>query len=92
MVELIVAGVFFIVAVIGFRRNLWFVVAALLGHGVFDFVHRVFIENPGVPPWWPGFCLAFDVIVAGYLAVLLMTRATPFALPAAPKSARYVQA
>src|SRR5437016_2214819 len=27
------------------------------GHGVFDFVHHLFIANPGVPSWWPGFCL-----------------------------------
>jgi hypothetical protein len=81
MVELIVAVGFLLVAVIGFKRNLWLVVAALVEHGVFDFVHRLFIENPGVPPWWPGFCLTFDVIVGGYLAVLLMTRSTVFAQP-----------
>ena len=49
--ELIVASGFFLVAVIGFKRNLWLVVAALVGHGVFDFVHHLFIENPGVPHW-----------------------------------------
>jgi hypothetical protein len=27
-----------------------------------------------VPDWWPGFCMAFDVIAGGYLAVLLMRR------------------
>ena len=29
------------------------------------------IANPGVPTWWPGFCLAYDVIAAGYLSWLL---------------------
>lgn len=29
------------------------------------------IANPGVPPWWPIFCLAYDVTAGGYLAVLL---------------------
>jgi hypothetical protein len=24
-----------------------------------------------VPPWWPQFCLAYDVVAAGYLALRL---------------------
>jgi len=24
--------------------------------------------------WWPGFCVSFDVLAAGFLAVLLMRR------------------
>ena len=63
---------FLLLAVIGFKSKLWFVVVALAGHGVFDFIHHLVIDNPGVPHWWPGFCLAFDVAAAGYLALLLM--------------------
>ena len=68
------------VAVIGFRTSLWLVAAALLAHGVFDLVHPHMIDNPGVPRWWPAFCLAFDAAAAGYLAVRLLQerqRATP---------------
>ena len=50
------------------------VVAALAGHGVFDFFHRMIIQNPGVPTWWPGFCLSFDILAGGFLALLLMRR------------------
>jgi hypothetical protein len=57
--------------VVGFNRSSWLVVAALAGHGVFDFVHHFFIENPGVPHWWPGFCLALDVTLAVWLAIRL---------------------
>ena len=56
VIEIVIAGAFLLVAVFGFRKNFWFVVAALIGHGVFDFVHHLFIDNPGVPHWWPGFC------------------------------------
>ena len=63
---------FWIFAVFGYKTNLWFVVAAIVGHGAFDFVHHLFIGNPGVPPWWPGFCLAFDVIVGVALGARLM--------------------
>jgi hypothetical protein len=71
-IEIVVAGGFLLVAVLGFRRNVWLVVAALIGHGVFDFVHRFFIDNPGVPHWWPGFCLAFDALFGAFLAVRLI--------------------
>ena len=74
VVELIAASGFLLAAVIGFKRNLWLVVIALIGHGVFDFVHRWVIENSGVPDWWSGFCLTFDVTIGAYLAALLMTR------------------
>lgn len=61
-------------AVIGFRSTLWIVSAALAAHGFFDFVHGELIDNPGVPPWWPHFCLAFDVAAGAYLAWLLGSR------------------
>ncbi len=80
-IESAVAGAFLVLAVAGFKRNLWLVVAALAGHGVFDFFHHLFIENPGTPPWWPGFCLAFDIPAGAFLAVLLLRR-SGFALPA----------
>jgi hypothetical protein len=72
IVEIVVAGGFLAVAVLGFRTNYWLVVAALVGHGVFDYVHHLFIDNPGVPHWWPGFCLAFDALFGVFLAVRLI--------------------
>jgi hypothetical protein len=73
-IESLVAGAFLLLAVAGFKKNLWLVVAALVGHGVFDFVHRIFIQNPGVPVWWPGFCLSFDALAGLVLAFLLVRR------------------
>jgi hypothetical protein len=68
-------GVGFIaLAVLGFRRSLWLVAAALALHGVFDLVHGAFIANPGVPSWWPAFCLTYDVAAAGYLAWIIIRR------------------
>jgi hypothetical protein len=74
ILESVIAAVFLLVAVIGFKSSLWVVVAALVAHGILDFVHHRFIANPGVPAWWPGFCLAFDVVAGGFLAVLLVKR------------------
>ena len=71
-IEIVVACGFLLITVLGYRRNFWLVVAALIGHGIFDFVHRFFIDNPGVPHWWSGFCLAFDVLLGAFLAVRLI--------------------
>jgi len=72
--ESVAAALFVAVAVVGFKKNLWVAAAALAGHGVFDFFHHWIIQNPGVPVWWPGFCMAFDVLAGGFFAVLLMRR------------------
>ena len=69
--ETLAGAVFLALAVAGFRWSLWLVVAALAAHGVFDFSHGMLISNPGVPAWWPQFCLTFDVTFAAYLAWLL---------------------
>lgn len=74
IIEIVMASVFSLVSILGFRKILWFVVAALIGHGVFDFVHHFVIDNAGVPHWWPGFCLAFDGVLGAWLAVRLINR------------------
>ena len=76
VVESIVGVGFIALAVLGFRSSLWVVVAALGVHGVFDLVHGTVISNPGVPHWWPAFCLTYDAAAAGYLAWLIMSRRT----------------
>ena len=62
---------FILMAVLGFKFNLWLVVAALAGHGVFDLFHGHVIANAGVPVWWPSFCMTYDLTAAGGLAWLL---------------------
>ena len=74
IIESLVAGAFWVLAVVGFKRNLWVIAAGLAGHGVFDFFHHGFIQNPGVPVFWPGFCGSFDFLAGGFLAMLLMRR------------------
>jgi hypothetical protein len=44
-------AVFFVVAVAGFRLNLWLVVFAPAAHDVFDFFHKRLPTNPSVPTW-----------------------------------------
>ena len=73
LLESLVGLAFLGTAVTGFKSSLWLVAAALVGHGIFDLVHGSVISNPGVPRWWPQFCLAYDVTFAAYLAWQLST-------------------
>lgn len=81
MQESVVITGFFLIAIVGFKRNLWLIVVALAAHGVFDFVHGNVIADPGVPAWWPAFCLAYDVVTAAYLASLLLRARIPASAP-----------
>ena len=71
MLESVGIVAFLVMSLIGFRFTLWWVVAALAAHGVFDWFHGRLIEDPGVPSWWPMFCLTYDVVAAAYLSWLL---------------------
>ncbi len=71
MAESAPIAAFLVLALVGFRFTLWWVVAALAAHGVFDWFHGRLIADPGVPAWWPRFCLAFDLSAAAYLSLLL---------------------
>lgn len=56
-------------AALGFKKSPWFVVVALIGHGLFDLVHPHAIANAGVPVWWPDFCSAYDVTAGALLGL-----------------------
>lgn len=71
LIESLVASVFIAAAVWGFRSSLWMVVAALAAHGILDVFHGRVIANPGVPIWWPQFCMTYDLVAAAYLAWLI---------------------
>lgn len=77
LVESLIFLVFLCAAAVGFRVNLWIVAAALAAHGVLDFFHGHIVTNPGVPAWWPEFCLAYDLPAAGCLAWLARSRGEP---------------
>ena len=76
--EILLAFGFSLMAVLGFKASSWLVAIGIAGHGVFDLVHQMLVKNPGVPRWWPGFCLAFDLTVGALLAVRLIRQARPF--------------
>ena len=78
--ESIIATLFVVIAAVGFRTNLWIVAAGIVGHGVMDIFHHLFIENPGLPTWWPMFCMSIDIVIGAYMALMLWRKAIPTTL------------
>jgi hypothetical protein len=70
VLEAIGAVGFSLLAVLGFKRNLYFAAAGLAAHGVYDYFHGHLFVNPGVPAWWPAFCMSYDVTAGAILAWL----------------------
>jgi hypothetical protein len=73
VLEAAIAAVFLVMVAVGFRRSQWIVVAGLAAHGVFDLFHGHVIENPGMPVWWPDFCMAYDLTAAAVLGWMLLS-------------------
>lgn len=70
--EIAVSIGFIALTVAGFKKSLWLVVAALAGHGIYDIFHPHLLHNRGVPVWWPEFCMAYDVMAAVVLGVMIL--------------------
>jgi hypothetical protein len=62
IIELLIMACFVVAAVVGMKRHLWLVAAGLVAHGIMDSFHVHLVTNPGMPEWWPGFCMAYDVL------------------------------
>jgi hypothetical protein len=69
--SLIMVG-FVLIASFGFKRSSWLVVAGLAAHGLLDLGHNSVVSNPGVPQWWPAFCMTYDLTAAAFLAWTLL--------------------
>ena len=69
--ETMLMTLFVAAAVAGFKGSPWVIVGGLAAHGIQDAVHSSIVVNPGVPVWWPAWCLAYDIGAAIALAWLL---------------------
>ena len=76
-VESIAMTAFVAMAVGGFKVSPWLVVVSIASHGVFDVFHGHLVTNPGLPVWWPAFCLTFDGTMAAVLAWIAARQIRP---------------
>ena len=74
MIEFVGALGFASAAMCGILVSPWFIVAALVGHACWDFLHH----RPGrwatTPRWYVPYCVVYDVLAAVGLAVLWFSR------------------
>jgi hypothetical protein len=88
IIEAILMMVFAAIAIAGFKRSMLLVATGLVAHGLFDFIHGSVVTNPGVPEWWPGFCLAYDLALAALIGWTIARGQQADALPDRSKSPR----
>jgi hypothetical protein len=84
LLEGVIATAFISVTVAAARwqnvRAAGFLVATgLAAHGGYDLVHPLLVPNPVVPGWWPLFCAVVDMLLGGW--VLLLLRQGTLAVP-----------
>jgi len=72
--EIVVASVFSVVALAGALRWPILLGIGILLHGVFDYYHGHFINNSGVPEWWPAFCAGFDIVFGIWVIYLIQIK------------------
>lgn len=65
--EAIVATIFMVIATLGGKKYFVLIGVGLILHGVFDVFHNSFIENSGVPEWYPMFCLGADLVLGSWV-------------------------
>lgn len=70
IIESLIALVFIGIAIYGSRTTRRIVAVGIILHGLFDIVHAEFITNTGVPDWWYGACMTFDIVLGMWLLVL----------------------
>lgn len=68
LAELAGVALFGFIAFVGYRRSALVVAAGWLLHVGWDVMHHL-VEVRFVPAWYPDVCIAFDVVIAAYLAV-----------------------
>ena len=69
-------------AILGARKSLWWIVAAMALHGLFDVLDGVRAPDPS-PDWWGPFCLGVDLAIAAALSLVLLRGASLRGQPAA---------
>lgn len=67
----VVAAIFALVAMYGYKRSLWIVSGGLIAHGIFDLIYAQFESNPA-PSWWPVFCAVIDIVLGVALAYWIL--------------------
>ena len=65
LMEIVIAVIFYFVAIIGYIRNVNVIAFGILLHGVWDILHQdALVIKTNIPSYYPLFCSVTDVILA----------------------------
>src|SRR5262245_64729321 len=70
ILELSVATIFIVLALLGLWIGPIFISVGLILHGLWDLAHRPHGIGTKIPSWYPPFCAAFDFVFAGVFIYL----------------------
>jgi hypothetical protein len=70
-IETVMWAVVAAVAVLGLSHDVAWLGLGYLIHGAWDGLHHPLRVGAGAGRWFPPFCLVYDVIVAGYIWVVM---------------------
>jgi len=71
VLEVLVALLFYFIAIIGYTRNGFAIAYGIILHGVWDICHHNgFLVGTHMPGYWPSFCLVVDIIDGLYFLIV----------------------
>ena len=68
LIELAGLAIYFIFALLGLRYSAWFLAIGWAAHIAWDMGLHTSPAISFVPEWYPLLCVAYDVVIAGYIA------------------------
>ena len=77
VLEVLVALIFYFLAIIGYTRNNFLIGYGIILHGVWDiFHHKGFPVSTNIPDYWPSFCFIIDIIDGLYFLIIFKRQKT----------------
>ena len=77
VLEVLVAVVFYLIAVIGYSKNNSLIAYGIVLHGIWDILHHNgSLVKTDIPDYWPLYCLITDIICGVYFFIVFRTKTT----------------
>src|SRR5690349_8225068 len=71
ILEVLVATVFYLIAVIGYSKNSSILAYGIILHGVWDILHhKASLIKTDIPHYWPLYCLMCDLLLGVYFLLV----------------------
>ena len=77
VLEVLIAVVFYLIAVIGYSKNNYLIAYGIVLHGIWDILHHnASLVKTDIPDYWPVYCLITDIICGVYFFIVFRTKTT----------------